>query len=46
MIISGKTRNAVVKSTELLIDGSTDVVDLVAISTSLIEAEESRLTYL
>ena len=46
MIISRKTKNAVVKSTELLIDGSTDVVDLVAISTSLIEAEESRLGYL
>lgn len=35
--------NAVVKSTELLIDWSADVVDLVAIGTSLIAEEESRL---
>ena len=43
LIISRKTKNAVVKSTESLIDWFTDVVDLVAISTSLVAAEESRL---
>jgi hypothetical protein len=42
-IISRKTKNAVVKSTELSIVWSAEVVDLVAIGTSLIAAEESRL---
>jgi hypothetical protein len=43
MIISWKAKNAVVKSTESSIDWPADVVDLVAIGTSLIAAEESRL---